>query len=68
MGMCQSSPEGNQPISVIPPQYVKIIETWYGPSSECDRHSKNETGITKKWFSKNDEFDKMLTNNFKTDI
>jgi uncharacterized protein (DUF924 family) len=52
----------------IPKEYLAIIESWYGPDAEWDRHSIDSKGIGKKWFMTNPELDKMLEDKFKTEI
>lgn len=52
---------------MIPEEYRGIMEVWYGPDSKWDRDSNNKE-VGKKWFAKDDEFDKMLEERFKKDI
>ena len=61
------SPE-KSPGLVIPKQYLGIIQAWYGPDIEWDRHCVDTKGIGKKWFVTDPEFDKMLEERFKTEI
>ena len=57
-------PEGN---TEIPKEYSEIITFWYGP--EWNRHSAPASkDAIARWFKKDDELDKQLTDKFKTDI
>jgi uncharacterized protein (DUF924 family)/adenylate kinase family enzyme len=59
-------PEGN---TEIPKEYAEIMTVWYGPDNVWNRHvAPPDKAITMKWFKKDDVFDKLLSDKFKTDI
>ena len=61
-------PEVEKPkASNIPEKYKEIIEIWYGPDQDWDRHSLLLKHLN-KWYNTNVEFDKILTEKYSTEI